>query len=167
MGFTDEVNLILIGRLGKPVGLKGHINLIAHSDNPSGLSKYKEFFIDANGIHKFTLDKISKSGKKTLIKFDSINSMSEAEKLKNLDLFIDEDNLPDLPDGEFYWKDLIGKKVISSNDDYSGYVKEIMSTGANDVLVCEINDKEVLIPLIIDKFVVEIREYIIVDWEID
>ena len=42
-----------------------------------------------------------------------------------------------------------------------------MSTGANDVLVCEINDKEVLIPLIIDKFVVEIREYIIVDWEID
>ena len=84
MGFTDEVNLILIGRLGKPVGLKGHINLIAHSDNPSGLSKYKEFFIDANGIHKFTLDKISKSGKKTLIKFDSINSMSEAEKLLSL-----------------------------------------------------------------------------------
>ena len=59
MGFTDEVNLILIGRLGKPVGLKGHINLIAHSDNPSGLSKYKEFFIDANGIHKFTLDKMT------------------------------------------------------------------------------------------------------------
>ena len=45
MGFTDEVNLILIGRLGKPVGLKGHFNLIAHSDNPSGFSKYKEFFI--------------------------------------------------------------------------------------------------------------------------
>ena len=167
MGFTEEVNLILIGRLGKPIGLKGQINLIAHSDNPSGLSKYKEFFIDDGGIKKLTLDKISSSGKKTLIKFYSVNSMSEAEKLKNLDLFIDEDNLPDLPDGEFYWKDLIGKKVISSNDDYSGYVKEIMSTGANDVLVCEINDKEVLIPLIIDKFVVEIREYIIVDWEID
>ena len=167
MGFTEEVNLILIGRLGKPIGLKGQINLIAHSDNPSGLSKYKEFFIDDGGIKKLTLDKISSSGKKTLIKFYSINSMSEAEKLKNLDLFIDEDILPDLPDGEFYWKDPIGKKVISSNDDYSGYVKEIMSTGANDVLVCEINDKEVLIPLIIDKFVVEIREYIIVDWEID
>ena len=69
MGFTDEVNLILIGRLGKPVGLKGYINLIAHSDNPSGLSKYEEFFIDANGIHKFTLDKISKSGK-NLTDFD-------------------------------------------------------------------------------------------------
>ena len=81
MGFTDEVNLILIGRLGKPVGLKGHFNLIAHSDNPSGFSKYKEFFIDLNGIHKLTLSKISKSGKKTLIKFDSINSISEAEKL--------------------------------------------------------------------------------------
>jgi 16S rRNA processing protein RimM len=167
MGFTGEVNLILIGRLGKPVGLKGHINLIAHSDNPSGLSNYKEFFIDADGIHKFTLDKISKSGKKTLIKFDSINSSTEAEKLKNLDLFIDEDNLPDLPEGEFYWKDLIGKQVLSLNNNYNGIVKEIMHTGANDVLVCEINDKEVLIPLIKGKFVIEISEHIIVDWEID
>ena len=167
MGFTDEVNLILIGRLGKPVGLKGHFNLIAHSDNPSGFSKYKEFFIDLNGIHKLTLSKISKSGKKTLIKFDSINSISEAEKYKNLDLFIDEDNLPDLPDGEYYWKDLIGKKVISSNKSFNGYVKEILPTGANDVLVCEINEKDVLIPLIIGKFVIEIGEHIVVDWEID
>ena len=79
MGFTEEVNLILIGRLGKPVGLKGYINLIAHSDNPSGLSKYKEFFIDANGIQKLTLDKISKSGKKTLIKFDSIKDSITGE----------------------------------------------------------------------------------------
>ena len=167
MGFAEKVNLILIGRLGKPIGLKGHLNLIDHSDNPSGLYKYKEFFIDADGIHKFTLDKISKSGKKTLIKFDSINSMSEAEKLKNLNLFIDEDNLPDLPDGEFYWKDLIGKKVMSLNNNYNGYVKEIMPTGANDVLVCDINNEEVLIPLIFGKFVIEISEHIIVDWEID
>ena len=93
--------------------------------------------------------------------------MSEAEKLKNLDLFIDEDNLPDLPDGEFYWKDLIGKKVISLNNNYNGYVKEIMPTGANDVLVCNINNEEVLIPLIFGKFVIEISEHIIVDWEID
>ena len=64
MGFTDEVNLILIGRLGKPVGLKGYINLIAHSDNPSGLSKYKEFFIDADGIHKFTLENYLNQEKK-------------------------------------------------------------------------------------------------------
>ena len=167
MRFADKVNLILIGRLGKPVGLKGHLNLIAHSDSPSGLSIHKEFFLDAKGNKKLILDKISASGKKTLIKFDSINSMSEAEKLKNLDLFIDEDNLPDLPDGKFYWKDLIGKKVISLDSNYDGYVKEIMPTGANDVLVCEIDDKEVLIPLIIDKFVVQIGEQIIVDWEID
>ena len=167
MGFTDEVNLILIGRLGKPIGLKGQINLIAHSDNPSGFSKYKEFFIDDGGIKKLTLDKISSSGKKTLIKFYSVNSMSEAEKLKNLDLFIDEDILPELPEDEFYWKDLIGKKVISLDNKFNGYVREIMATGANDVLVCEIDDKEILIPLIMNKFQIEIGEHITVDWEID
>jgi ribosomal 30S subunit maturation factor RimM len=57
--------------------------------------------------------------------------------------------------------------VTSLDNNFNGYVKEIMPTGANDVLVCEINDKEVLIPLIIDKFVIEIGEQIIVDWEID
>ena len=59
MGFTDEVNLILIGRLGKPVGLKGHFNLIAHSDNPSGFSKYKEFFVEKSRKY-FDLNYLSK-----------------------------------------------------------------------------------------------------------
>ena len=56
---------------------------------------------------------------------------------------------------------------MCSNKSFNGHVKEIMPTGANNVLVCEINEKEVLIPLIIGKFVIEIGEHIIVDWEID
>ena len=60
-----------------------------------------------------------------------------------------------------------GKKVISLNNNFKGYVKELMPTGANDVLVCDINNEEVLIPLIFGKFVIEISEHIIVDWEID
>ena len=62
---------------------------------------------------------------------------------------------------------MILQTFINLNNNFNGYVKEIMPTGANDVLVCEINDKEVLIPLIIGKFVIEISEHIIVDWEID
>ena len=87
MGFTDEVNLILIGRLGKPVGLKGHFNLIAHSDNPSGFSKYKEFFIDLNGIHKLTLSKISK---RYFIKYTNGDYFYECQRSYQQKIYLNE-----------------------------------------------------------------------------
>lgn len=48
--------------------------------------------------------------------------------------------LPALPEGEFYWYELIGFHVESANGEDVGQVREIWETGAHDVLVVENED---------------------------
>jgi 16S rRNA processing protein RimM len=69
--------------------------------------------------------------------------------------------LPDLPEGEFYWRELQGMTVINEADEILGEVKEIIETGANDVLVVQgnkasIDESERLVPLVMDKVVLQV-----------
>jgi 16S rRNA processing protein RimM len=52
----------------------------------------------------------------------------------------DPEHLPPLPEGEFYWYELIGCRVQASGGRTIGTVKEIWETGAHDVLVVEGED---------------------------
>lgn len=45
--------------------------------------------------------------------------------------------LPALPEGEFYWYELIGCRVESESGEQAGTVREIWETGAHDVLLVE------------------------------
>jgi 16S rRNA processing protein RimM len=45
--------------------------------------------------------------------------------------------LPELPEGEFYWYQLIGFRVESEAGEILGTVREIWETGAHDVLLVE------------------------------
>ena len=84
--------------------------------------------------------------------------------------------MSELPDGEYYWYQLIGLKVIAKTADAElllGSVSEMMETGANDVMVVRpiegsLDDRERLIPYVPELYVVgvdlstgEIR----VDWD--
>jgi 16S rRNA processing protein RimM len=59
----------------------------------------------------------------------------------------DPEHLPRLPEGEFYWYELIGCRVQASGGRIIGTVKEIWETGAHDVLVVEGEDgRRCLVP---------------------
>ena len=45
--------------------------------------------------------------------------------------------LPELPEGEYYWYQLIGCEVESASGEPAGTVREIWETGAHDVLVVQ------------------------------
>ena len=82
--------------------------------------------------------------------------------------------MPELPEGEFYWRDLIGMKVVTTKGYDLGEVTDIMETGANDVLVVKANrndgfgKKERLIPYLFDQVIDSIckkTKQINVDWD--
>ena len=73
--------------------------------------------------------------------------------------------LPTLKEGEFYWDDLVGCRVMAPGDDgallYLGDVDYLLETGANDVLVVRasessIDDRERLIPYIESEVIARI-----------
>jgi 16S rRNA processing protein RimM len=56
-----------------------------------------------------------------------------------------------LPEGEYYFRDIVGCSVVSDESQLLGTVKDILSTGANDIWVVKMpNGKELLIPVIDD-----------------
>jgi 16S rRNA processing protein RimM len=56
--------------------------------------------------------------------------------------------LPQLKDDQYYYHEVIGYQVVDKNLGDLGTVKEIYSTGAQDVVVMIYQNHEVLIPLI-------------------
>ena len=57
------------------------------------------------------------------------------------------DELPPLEDGDFYWAELEGLRVVTVEGAELGVVKRLMETGANDVLVVQ-GERERLIPYV-------------------
>ncbi len=76
-----------------------------------------------------------------------ITDRGAAEQLKGRLIKGDPEHLAPLPDGEFYWYELIGCRVQATGGQSIGTVKEIWETGAHDVLVVEREDgRRCLVP---------------------
>ena len=85
------------------------------------------------------------------MKFVGIDTIEEAEKLKNLQIKIDSENIGELEENEFYFHEIIGCEVFDENEKLLGEIIEILTPGANDVWVVKAeNGKEILIPYIED-----------------
>ena len=88
-------------------------------------------------------------------------------KILNVDLYINKSQLPKLQN-QIYWYELQGMSVINLDNIVFGVVANIITTGANDVLVVE-GDQERLIPYL-KPFLVSVdceNRVITVDWDKD
>lgn len=87
-----------------------------------------------------------------LVQFEEVTSIEEAEKLRGKTLVVSEENQQDLPDGVYYYRDILNCDVIDEDTGkVIGKVTDIQSPGANDVWeISENNGKSFLIPYIPD-----------------
>ena len=132
---------ILVGKVGKPIGLKGWAKINSYTRPEENIGNYESFF-QGSKKKPISIESSKKSGKNLIIKFKSIDTREDIEILKNNDLFIKAIDLPELKDNEFYWKDLIGKEVEHLDGTHIGKVIEILETGSDDVLVIEKDNKK-------------------------
>ncbi len=89
--------------------------------------------------------------------------------LAGKEVLLAHEQLPDLAENEYYWDDLMGLRVINTENIELGRVTGLMETGANDVLVVQ-GEEERLIPYVwqqvvqsVDLEAGEMR----VDWGLD
>ena len=90
-------------------------------------------------------------------------------KCKGLLIAVPRDSLPEQPEGEYYWSDLVGLSVENLAGEKFGNVDSLLETGANDVLVVKGESGEKLIPFIdsVIKHVSLKDKTIRVDWQAD
>ena len=71
----------------------------------------------------------------------------------------------------YYWSDLVGLSILSSEDKVIGKVESLIETGANDVMVINTSkDERILIPFVMHEVIQEVNvelKYIKIDWPIE
>jgi len=151
---NNTSSLIALGVLGKPYKLFGEVHFSPYNVNSEISLNGMNVLIgkNENCLDCMYVDNFNSKSK--IIKFDNVDSKELARSLSKKKLFIYRDQMPDLPNDEYYLVDLIGCIVVSKKE-IIGTVKDVMHLPANDVIVVKTDKEEHLIPLIDDivKFI--------------
>ena len=143
-----------VGKIVNTHSLKGEVKVISSTDfEEQRFEKGTELLITRGNqvVKEVTVESYRTHKNNLLVKFVGIDSIEEAEKLKNLQIKIDSDNIGELEENEFYFHEIIGCEVFDENGKSIGEISEILTPGANDVWVIKSqNGKEILIPYIED-----------------
>lgn len=126
------MNSIYIAKLGKTVGLQGELKIHLESDFPEQF-KTGACFTTKNNI---TLEVLSFNEKRGTIKFKSINSIEDAKRLTNSELYTSyEDTITNctLSDKQYFWFDM-ENCIIIENEQVLGKVVDVHRYPSSDYL---------------------------------
>jgi len=145
---TYEKDLLPIGRVVKPHGVKGKVKVEYFGEDLHRFSFYHQIFIeDEEG--RFKLYEILEAIPQPpglILRLKGIEKIEKAESLIGKEILIEKKTLPELEEGEYYWVDILGMKVETQEGKKIGKVKGIISTGAHDVYVVEGKRGEIFLP---------------------
>jgi 16S rRNA processing protein RimM len=167
----QEVNVMekwfKVGKIVNTHGVKGEVKVVSTTDFP------EERYQIGNTLSLFKMEdqdpislviKSHRSHKNfDLLTFEGYENINEVEKFKEGILKVQEDQLQELDEGEYYFHEIVGCKVKTTAGEDLGTIKEILSPGANDVWVVKgERGKEYLIPYIEDIVIsVDIEQQLI------
>ena len=150
-----------VGKIVGAHGVKGNLKVHSYAESVSVFKPGRLILaIHAGKVEKYFVVKWAKPhGKSILLSFKGIEDRNTAETLIGAELFIERIALPELEEGVYYWVDIIGLSVFTTDNQYIGRVESILSTGSNDVYIVKNKTKddgtEILIPAI-ESVVLEI-----------
>nr|WP_085283257.1 ribosome maturation factor RimM [Colwellia chukchiensis] len=166
---------VTLGKVGAVYGIKGWLKIHSFTDDQEAILDYFPWSLKlGNKTQSVEITDWRKHNNGLVVKVAGIDDRDIAQKLVGSEIFVNEDALSTLPEGEYYWRDLIGMTVVTDKGYDLGQVSDLMETGANDVLVVKANlkdgfgKKERLIPYLMDQVVLSVsteHKQICVDWD--
>jgi 16S rRNA processing protein RimM len=162
-----EDTLIPIGKIVGTHGIKGNLKVISFAESTDSFAPGRHLALRRNGelVATCTIAFASPHKRVIVLALEGIASIDAAKEWIGSELCVDKTTLPELEAGTYYWHQIIGMKVVTTDGRYLGRVDAVWPTGSNDVYVVREEDKEILIPAI-DSVVIEIdldKEVIQVD----
>ncbi|MEO1109038.1 MAG: ribosome maturation factor RimM [Pseudomonadota bacterium] len=126
-------DLICVGTIAGSYGVRGEVRLKSYCAEPSDIESYSPLTNEAGKErYPLVLTRTIKNG--FAARLGGVETKEEADDLKGLRLFARRDQLPSLPDDEFYHADLIGLEVFDTGGTLLGQVKSVQNHGAADLL---------------------------------
>lgn len=187
---------ILLGHITGVSGLKGWVKVHSDTHPRENIFTYASWWLEQAGDwSQVNVADGRPQGKTLVVQIEGISSPEQASLLIGAKIAVDRQSMPALSPGEYYWSDLTGMGVRTSDGTQIGTVSRLFETGANDVLV--VSDerhvkgvakdqgedskeagkpaksgavKEVLVPWLVPSVITEVdmdNRIITVDWDPD
>jgi len=168
-------DLVVLGKIVSVHGIRGEVKVYSFTDPIDNVLDYQNWTLKRDGeVKKVELASGRLQGKVLVAKLKGLDDREVARTFAGFDICVPRALLPDLDDGEYYWHQLEGLKVIDLQGQLLGRLDHLLETGSNDVMVVKacagsLDDRERLLPytdqcvLSIDLVAGEMR----VDWDAD
>lgn len=136
-----------LGEVIKTHGLQGEVSVGLDVDFPEDYRNLESVFLLENGkLVPFFIDTIQINQNRALIKFEDVDSIESASPLVKSPLYLPLSFLQRLPEGSYYFHDLVGCEVYEKENSL-GTVKEIIDLSGNQLLTVVNGAQEILIPM--------------------
>lgn len=125
-----------VGKILSPHGLKGEVKVNATTDFPEErLATGSRLFIENNNQYEELIVENSRRHKQFyLVKFEKIDDIDQAEKICSKELYVAETDQQELPEGSYYFKDILNCPVYDAETgEKLGVLENIETPGANDI----------------------------------
>lgn len=152
---TPTNDYLLVGRIVAPFGIRGQIKVRSFTDRPDHLLRrirtiyigndYAPYQIAHGFEHKPGL---------LILTLKTVTTREDAEAMRRREVYIRAADAAPLAEGEYFLHDLYGMQVATEAGEVLGQVREVLETGANEVLVVQREGQtDALIPMIHDVVV--------------
>lgn len=145
-----------VGRIVNTFGIKGQVKVIADTDFPEERFAVGESLLivkDEQVLQTVTVQSSQLHKGTYLISFEEYHNINQVEPFKNCWLAIESHQQQALPEDEYYYHQIVGLTVVTTDGQVLGKVKEILALGSNDVWVVKRSEpklKDILLPYIND-----------------
>ena len=142
----DRKGFVEVGLFIGPHGIKGEVKVKSFTEIPENLFVYEEFFL-GNQTKPIKLKLVRIIKQNIICIVEDVKTRNEAEKFKNLILYVRRDNLPLLKDDEFYQRDLLDFQVYDLERHNLGFVTSFNDFGGGLLVEVEKNKKRFYLPI--------------------
>lgn len=130
-------DLIVVARVARTRGLRGEVVADLYTDFPERFDALESVIAVApdGSRRSLQIEEHWFQGKRIIFKFAAYDSIEQAHELAGFQIAIPASERIELPAGTFYEWELAGCRVETVDGKVIGHVREVMQTGAVEILV--------------------------------
>ena len=136
------------GKVTKTHGLKGEITIKLDVANPGDFKDLRYILIEERGdLIPYFIENQKITGDKMFVRLQDVNKMEQAVVFLGKAVFLPNELLPQLEDNEYYYKEIIGFKLIDAEKGEIGAISDVLEYPTQAVIQVMKEGKEILIPI--------------------
>lgn len=161
--------MVELGVLRGAYGVKGWLRVQPHSAEATALRACRRWWLLGEQPIEVDVTAARRHGSAMVAKLHGCDTPEQAERLRGVPVGVSRAEFPPAGDGEVYWVDLIGARVVNRSGIELGTVSDVISSGVQELLEVRQGERVRLVPMVgrhVDEVDLAMRT-VRVDWEAD